>query len=87
MSICSPGFRVNLKDISVSMHPDNAVALRRGKVVDKETGTSHQHVTDALDPVERVLHVSGGRQELVFAHLNAFTMAEMKSNTCPAPSR
>src|SRR5438270_8011963 len=67
----------DLKYISISVQPNHAFSARSMELVDKEAGTTQQHVGDALHARERVVHLVSSSEELVLTNIQRLTLLQM----------
>ena len=71
---------VHQKHVAVAVQPHQSVAVRGSELVHEEARAAEHHVLHALDPFEGVVEVVGRRDELVLAHIQALSLAQMQGN-------
>src|SRR5437868_3684974 len=65
------------------MQPEDAVAFRAVELINEEARAAKEHVGYASDPLEGVIDVAGGGEELMLAHVYLFAAAHVDREDMP----
>ena len=69
----------HFKHVAEAVQPQDALALGAGKGVYEKARAAEQHVGRAFHAGEGVIHVVGGGEPLMLAHVHALTRRQMQS--------